>query len=773
MLRSLRHEDSKSLRVKVDRCRAFPFKVLSANWPFLNWRLPLGALVMIAGAGMLCPTFAKAVVPSPQEPISIIVVSSEVAARQVLQKLGEGADFAALARSESIHPTAGDGGYLGVVSPDSLLPELRQALANVAPGHLSSITRIPLGYAILKVLAAVPSLSSTDSPSSMKQVVNAGDAQAGQSGSSTRGAFAPVLDSEKRPITKGGFVKQGPVIFMDVAEKSGLTAWRHTMGSPQKNYIIETTGSGVALLDYDNDGWLDIYMVNGSTFEALDGKAEPPHAALFHNNHDGTFTNVALTAGVTNDRWGFGVAVGDYDNDGWPDIYVSNYGKNRLYHNNHDGTFTDVAEAAGVTVGNWSTGASFGDYDGDGKLDLFVPGYIHWDMAALPPAPRSSTGYSVCQFRGVNVMCGPRGLKGEPDHLFHNNGDGTFTDVSEKAGVADKDRHYGFTSTFVDVNNDGKVDLLVANDSTANYLYINKGDGTFADASLYSGFALNQDGQEQASMGLAVGDYRNNGLVDLYTGTFSDDYKSLFRNDGKGNYTEITPTMGMADVTYPFLTWSTGFIDYDNDGWKDVFAVNGHVYPQADTYNWGTSFAQRPYLFHNVKQGTKFEMIPPVEGTGLAVVVPGRGAGFGDLFNNGKVDVVINCIDHVPVLLKNVNPDTNHWVGLKLIGGAKSPRDAIGATVYLTAGGVRQRADVMSGGSYQSSNDQRLHFGIGTATTVTKLEIRWPSGFVEQVQLPAVDRIFAIEEGKGMVASVYDGMPQNRSAVAVVSDGAK
>jgi hypothetical protein len=756
------------LRVKVDRCRAFLFKVQSANWSVLAWCL--GALLMFAGVEMLSPSFARAAAPSPQEPISIIVVPSEAEARLVLQQLAGGADFAALARSKSTHPTAGDGGYLGVVSPDSLLPELRQALADVTPGHLSSITKIPPGYAILKVLTAVPALSSTDST---KEAVNVANAQPGQGGSATRGAFTPVLDSERRPITKGGFVKHGPVVFMDVAEKSGITAWHHTMGSPQKNYIIETNGSGVGLLDYDNDGWLDIYLVNGSTFEALNGKADAPHAALFHNNHDGTFTDVTMKAGVANDRWGFGVAVGDYDNDGWPDIYVSNYGKNRLYHNNHDGTFTDVAEAAGVTVGNWSTGASFGDYDGDGKLDLFVPGYIHWDMAALPPAPRASAGFSVCQFRGVSVMCGPRGLKGEPDHLFHNNGDGTFTDVSEKAGVADKEEHYGFTATFVDVNNDGKVDLLVANDSTANYLYINNGDGTFADASLYSGFALNQDGQEQASMGLAVGDYRNNGLVDLYTGTFSDDYKSLFRNDGKGNYTEITPTMGMADVTYPFLTWSTEFIDYDNDGWKDVFAVNGHVYPQVDIYNWGTSFAQRPYLFHNVKQGTKFEMIPPVEGTGLAVVVPGRGAGFGDLFNNGKVDVVINCIDHVPVLLKNVNPDTNHWVGLKLTGGPKSPRDAIGTTVYLTAGDVRQRSDVMSGGSYQSSNDQRLHFGIAAATTVTKLEIRWPSGFVEHVQLPSVDRFFAIEEGKGIVPSVYDGMAQNHGAVAVVSDGAK
>ncbi len=579
-----------------------------------------------------------------------------------------------------------------------------------------------------------------------------------QGGSATRGEFAPILDSEKRPITAGGFVKNGPVIFRDIAEKAGLTTWRHTMGTPAKNYILETTGSGVALLDYDNDGWLDIYMVNGSTFDALSGKTEPPHAALFHNNHDGTFTNVAEKAGVTNDRWGFGVAIGDYDNDGWPDIYVSNYGKNRLYHNNHDGTFTDVAEAAGVALGNWSTGATFGDYDGDGRLDLFVPGYIHWDMAHLPPTPSSApNAISFCQFRGASVMCGPRGLKGEPDHLFHNNGDGTFTDVSKQAGVAD-DGHsrYGFTSVFVDVDNDGKVDLLVANDSTPNYLYLNKGDGTFKDVSIPSGFALNQDGQEVANMGMAIGDYRNNGLLDLYTGTFSDDYKPLFRNEGKARFTEIATEMGMADVTYPFLTWSTEFIDYDNDGWKDILSVNGHVFPQVDHHNWGTSWAQRPLLFHNLKDGEKFELMPAVEGTGLALVIPGRGAAFGDLFNNGKIDVVINCIDHVPALLQNVNPDKHHWVGLKLVGGPKSPRDAVGATVYLTAGGMRHREDVLSGGSYESSNDQRLHFGIGDSTAVDKVEIHWPSGSVESVALPAVDRFFAVEEGKGLVPSVYD-----------------
>ena len=362
------------------------------------------------------------------------------------------------------------------------------------------------------------------------------------------------------------------------------------MGTPDKDYIIETKGSGVGLIDYDNDGWLDIYLVNGSTFEALAGKATPPHAALFHNNHDGTFTDVAAKAGVTNDRWGFGCAVADYDNDGWPDIYVSNFGKNRLYHNNHNGTFTDVAEKAGVTLGNWSTGATWGDYDGDGKLDLFVAGYVHWDR----DNPAHAGTKAVQQFllplpRRSNVHCGPRGLKGEPDHLFHNNGDGTFTDVSEKAGVADKPGYYGLGAVFVDINNDGKPDLLVANDSTPNYLYINKGDGTFEDDSYASGYALNEAGRETASMGIAVGDYQNNGLLDVFNTTFSDDYKPLYRNDGDANFTDISYHIGLAEVTVPFLGWGDAFLDYDNDGWKDLMMSDGHVYPQADKYNWGTS----------------------------------------------------------------------------------------------------------------------------------------------------------------------------------------
>jgi hypothetical protein len=591
-----------------------------------------------------------------------------------------------------------------------------------------------------------------------------GAAQRPQGGSATAGVFAPVYDSERRPITAGGFVKDGPIVFHDISQKAGLTNWHHKMGTPQKDFIIEVSGSGVALFDYDNDGWLDIYMVNGSTYEAVDGKAEPPHAALFHNNHDGTFTDVAEKAGVTNGRWGYGVAVGDYDNDGWPDLYVTNLGKNRLYHNNHDGTFTDVAEKAGVTLGNWSNGPAFGDYDGDGRLDLFVPGYVHYDMKHPPLSGSDGIDSAFCQYRGVKVMCGPRGLRGEPDHLFHNNGDGTFTDVSEKAGVSDKRGYYGFSSTFVDVNNDGKVDLVVSNDSSPNYLYINNGDGTFEDASYYSGFALNQQGFETANMGVAVGDYLNNGLVDLFTTTFSDDYKTLFRNQGDANFTEVSPEMGIAQITYPFLSWATEFIDYDNDGWKDIMAINGHLLPQVDHHDWGTTYAERPLLFHNVEHGKKFEIVPAVEGTGLADVIPGRGAAFGDLFNDGKIDVVVNCIDHTPVLLRNVDTDTNHWVGMQLIGGPRSPRDAVGATVYITAGTTRQRGDVMSGGSYESSNDQRLHFGLGQATAVASVEIRWPSGSVEHVTLPTVDRFFVVEEGKGIVPSVYDAIAKNNSA---------
>ncbi|MBE7180535.1 MAG: CRTAC1 family protein [Terriglobus roseus] len=573
--------------------------------------------------------------------------------------------------------------------------------------------------------------------------------QASAGGASTGGAHAAVLDAQKRPITAGGFVKTGPIVFQDIAAKAGLNSFHQKVGTPEKNDIIETLGSGVALLDYDNDGWLDIYLVNGSTYEAQRGTAAAPHAALFHNNHDGTFTDVTDKAGVANERWGIGAVSADYDNDGWPDIFVSNYGKSRLYHNNHDGTFTDVAEKAGVTFDGWAAGATWGDYDGDGKLDLFVPGYVHFDM---PDTGKSGTpsqaNIAFCSFRGVATMCGPHGLKGESDKLYHNNGDGTFTDVSEKAGVDDKRAYYGLASLFIDVNGDGKPDLLVADDSTPNYLYLNKGDGTFEDASYASGYALNESGRETASMGIASGDYLHNGLIDLFNTTFSDDYKPLYRNDGDGNFTDVSFQLGIAEPTVPFLGWGTAFLDYDNDGWLDLFVANGHVYPQVDRNNWGTSFKQRALLLHNIKG--KFEFVPAVEGTGLAKLQAARGMTFGDLFNNGRIDVVTNNMDDTPSLFENVADNKHHWIELKLQGTGKSNRDAVGATVLLTAEGFTQRGDVIAGGSFASSPDKRVHFGLGDATTIDKCEIRWPDGTRETVKLDQVDRIFAIVEGRGI-----------------------
>ena len=577
-------------------------------------------------------------------------------------------------------------------------------------------------------------------------------------GMATGGVHSPVKDALSRPITAGGFVDRAPVIFLDITKQSGLDKFRHRSGTPEKSTIIDSPGSGVALIDYDNDGWLDIYLLNGSTAAAMKGKEAPPRAMLFHNNHDGTFTDVTDKAGVANERWGFGVAVADYDNDGWPDIYVANYGKNRLYHNNHDGTFTDVAEKAGVALGGWSTGPTWGDYDRDGLLDLFVPGYVSYNLDHPVLAGEGGVPEGACQYRGVDVFCGPVGLIGEPDHLFHNNGDGTFTDVSVKAGVSDRQGRYGFASVFVDLDDDDWPDLVVANDSSSNFLYRNRHDGTFEDVSYMSGFAVNEEGRAQASMGIAVGDYNRDGKLDLFITTFSDDNKTLYRNEGDAAFTDVSYRAGLGNPTIPFLSWGAGFIDFDNDGLLDLFIANGHVYPVADKTDWGTTYAQRPLLFRNL-DGKKFAEVPAATGSGLATVVSARGAAFGDIFNDGHIDVVLNNMDAAPTLLRNVVNSGNHWLGLKLVASQgevsttspyRSCRDAIGAKVFLTAAGVRQRADVFSGGSYASNSDPRLHFGLGSSTKIDKLEIRWPDGIIEQVPVRAVDRILTIIEGKGI-----------------------
>ena len=606
----------------------------------------------------------------------------------------------------------------------------------------SCLSPFPL-IVLCLILPPAPSASAQHAPAPSDQDTNSGEA--------TGPAHAAVRDAQDRPITAGGFVDGAPVVFIDITHKAGLDKFHHVSGTPAKTTIIEAPGSGVALLDFDDDGWLDIYLLNGSTVAALKGKAAPPRAMLLRNNHDGTFTDVTEKAGVANGRWGFGVAVADYDNDGWPDIYVANYGNNRLYHNNHDGTFTDVAEKAGVALGGWSTGPTWGDYDHDGLLDLFVPGYVKFDVDHPPHEGKDGGPITLCNFRELKVFCGPRGLPGEGDHLFHNNGDGTFSDVSVKAGVSDLRGLYGLASVFVDVDDDGWLDLAVANDSVSNYLYRNRHDGTFEDIGLASGFALSDDGYAQASMGIAIGDYNRDGKVDLYVTSFSDDYNALYKNEGGGNLSEVAYRAGLGYATIPFLGWGTGFLDFDNDGLPDIFVANGHVYPAVDHTDWGTTYAQRPQLFRNLN-GNKFEEVPPAIGSGLADVIAARGAAFGDLFNDGRIDVVINNVDSPPTLLRNVVRNENHWITLQLTGGPKSPRDAIGAKVFLSAGGARQRVDVCSGGSYSSSSDVRAHFGLGAAAKIDNIEIDWPSGLKEQItEVPGIDRILTVVEGKGIL----------------------
>ncbi|HEX3184260.1 MAG TPA: CRTAC1 family protein, partial [Pyrinomonadaceae bacterium] len=528
-----------------------------------------------------------------------------------------------------------------------------------------------------------------------------------------------------------------PVVFADVTEKTALREFVHHAGTPQKNYLFEAPSGAVALFDYDGDGLLDVYLLNGSTVPALQGKEKPPRAALYRNLGEWKFEDVTTKAGVANERWGMGVAVADYDNDGRPDLFVSNLGVSRLYHNNGDGTFTDVAEKLNVARKGWSTGATWGDYDGDGRLDLFVPGYVAIDFDNLPASPTekgpgstsATTTQNFCQFRGVAVMCGPRGLTGAGDSLYHQKPDGTFEDVSKKAGVDDPQRYYGFTSSFVHANDDNLLDLIVVNDSTPNQLYINKGDGTFEETGYPSGVGLNENGREQAGMGLAVGDYDNDGRLDFHITNFSDDSNVLYHNDGDGNFTDVTFQTGLGEPSIPFLGWGTSFLDYDNDGWPDLIVANGHVYPEVDNHQWGTSYAQQPLLFRNLRNG-RFERVGAAPGSGLARALTARGLAVGDLDGDGRLDVVMNNIDSKPAVLRNVTTPVGNWLSIRLVGDTskKSSRDAIGARVYVTAGGVRQRRDVISGNSYASQNDLAVHFGLGSATRVEKIEIQWPDG---------------------------------------------
>jgi hypothetical protein len=569
------------------------------------------------------------------------------------------------------------------------------------------------------------------------------------------------------------------VTFAEVARAAGFSAFHRRSGGAAKDYILEAKGGGVALLDSDGDGWLDAYFVNGATFEALRGREEAPPAALFRSNRDGTFTDVTADAGVSNRAWGQGACTGDIDNDGDEDLYVTNFGANRLYRNDGGGRFTDVATAAGVALGGWSTGCAFGDYDADGRADLFVAGYIVLDLERLPPAPSATprvqdgspdassargagsmqapyrAGATVCRYRGQPAMCGPRGLKGAGDHLFRNEGDGTFADTSVKAGVADASGYYGIGVAFFDFDDDGRLDLFVANDSSPNYLYRNRGDGTFQDVSFASGAAFNEAGQEQAHMGVAVGDYDRDGRDDLHVTNFENDANILYHNDGDGLFSETTYPAGVGNASVPFVGWGTNFLDYDNDGWPDIFVANGHVYPWVDALDWNTTYEQRVLLFRNLKG--RFAEVGRGGGEGLSVARSLRGSATGDLDNDGDIDVVANPIEGEPVLLRNDGGNrAGHWLRLRLVGdpAQRCPRDATGSVVFLTAGGARQRGDVASGRSVMSQSDRRVHFGLGAATRVEKLEVRWANGPTVAYQVPSVDTELVIDQARGVVPTV-------------------
>lgn len=530
--------------------------------------------------------------------------------------------------------------------------------------------------------------------------------------------------------------------FIDTSENAGLTAQNVFGGIDTKKYIIETTGNGVAIFDYDNDGWPDILLINGTKLEGFPSGKGPTNR-LYHNNHDGTFTEVTTKAGLTGTGWGQGVCVGDYDNDGWEDVYITYYGKNRLYHNDH-GVFTEVGEKSGVAGSgkDWGTGCAFVDYDRDGKLDLVVANYVDFDLATAPAPGERPT----CIWKGVPVMCGPRGLAGSKNILYHNRGDGTFENVTSKAHIDRTDGHYAFSVSTLDFDEDGWPDIFVACDSTPAILYRNNHDGTFTDIAVTAGAAFNEDGREQAGMGSTISDYNGDGHLDIFKTNFSDDTSTLYRNNGDGSFTDATSAAGLGLYTQ-YLGWGTMFLDVDNDGWPDLLLVNGHVYPEVDSQHLGSSYKEPRILFHNNGDGT-FSDISASAGSAVTTAASSRGLAVGDLWNDGRISAVISNMNAVPSLLVNQIKNSNHWVGIRLVG-TKSNRDGIGARIRVKSE-VRLYVDeVRSGSSFISNNDMRVHFGLGKTDKIEWVEIRWPSGLLERFTNAPLDHIGTYTEGSG------------------------
>jgi len=531
--------------------------------------------------------------------------------------------------------------------------------------------------------------------------------------------------------------------FTDIAGKSGLTIENVFGGKETKKYIIETTGTGVAIFDYDNDGWPDIFIVNGTTLEGSPpGKGPTSH--LYRNNHDGTFKDVTVEAGLIATGWGQGVCVGDYDNDGWEDLYVTYYGKNRLYHN-QKGVFTEVAQQAGVAGSgkSWGTGCAFVDYDRDRLLDLIVANYVDFDLSTAPaPGARAS-----CVWKGVPVMCGPRGLPGAKNILYRNRGNGTFEDVTVKAHLDRTDGHYSLGISTLDFDADGWPDIYVACDSTPSILYHNNRDGTFTDVAVTAGAAFNEDGREQAGMGTSVADFNGDGRLDIFKTNFSDDTSTLYRNNGDGTFEDATFAAGLGLHTQ-YLGWGTMFFDFDNDGWPDLIVANGHVYPEVDKYHLGSNYQEPRILYHNNGNGT-FTDISASAGVGITSAASSRGLAVGDLWNDGKLSVVISNMNSPPSLLVNQIRSSNHWIGIQTVG-TRSNRDGIGAGITVNIGKRRVVDEVRSGSSYISNSDRRVHFGLGTAERVDSVQVRWPSGLVEQFNNVTVDSIHSLTEGSGV-----------------------